>query len=146
MRLALVPVLVGVLLPASPLRPGAPEQAPNAFDDLVRRADEAREGGRLEEAEGLYREALKQRPRWSDGWWYLGTMAYERDRPLECIQAFRRLLALKPEAAPAWALRGLCAFQLKEYAAAHVRRAVSRDVTLPTFEKFVETTRGAALS
>ncbi len=100
---------------------------PASFDTLSRKADEAREAGRLEEAAALYREALKQRPRWADGWWYLGTMAYERDRPLECVQAFRRLLALKPGTAPAWALRGLCAFQLEEYAAArrHLERALA---------------------
>jgi hypothetical protein len=36
--------------------------------------------------------------------------------------------------------------QLDEYAAAHVRRAVSRDVTVPTFEEYVKSTRGAARS
>jgi len=36
--------------------------------------------------------------------------------------------------------------QLDEYAAAHVRRAVSRDVTVPTFQEYVDATRGGALS
>ena len=98
-----------------------------SFEDVVRQADEARLSGRLEEAEALYREALTRRPGWAEGWWYLGTMAYERDRPLECVQAFRRLLALRPQTAAAWALRGLCAFQLEEYAAArrHLERALA---------------------
>jgi hypothetical protein len=36
--------------------------------------------------------------------------------------------------------------QLDEYAAAHVRRAVSRDVSGPTFQEYVDATRGGALA
>jgi predicted Zn-dependent protease len=115
-RLVLPAILGGVLLAAFPrtLTP-VPAAAATPFDALVRQADEARLGGRLDEAQALYREALKQRPRWPEGWWYLGTLAYERDQPRQCASAFRSLLALTPEARPAWALRGLCAFQLGEY-------------------------------
>jgi predicted Zn-dependent protease len=130
--LRVLPALVGAAVLAGAGGAASPTFAGQAaatasFDDLVRRADGARLAGRLEEAEALYREALKQRPRWPDGWWYLGTMAYERDRPKECVQAFRRLLALRPQTAAGWALRGLCAFQLEEYAAArrHLERALT---------------------
>jgi tetratricopeptide (TPR) repeat protein len=129
-RLVLPAILGGLVFAAAPPIPAAPPQAPaatKAFDELARRADEARAGGRLDEAAALYREALAQLPRWPDGWWYLGTLAYESDQPGECVAAFRRLLALKPELRPAWALRGLCAFQLREYAAArqHLAKALA---------------------
>ena len=129
-RLALPAVLGGLAL-ASALAPRTSSAQPTAaapsFDELVRCADAARSGGRPDDAAALYREALKQRPRWPDGWWYLGTLAYDGDRPRECVSAFRSLLALKPELHAAWALRGLCAFQLGEYAAArgHLAKALA---------------------
>jgi protein O-GlcNAc transferase len=116
--LVLPAILGGLLLAGAPRMLSPPPAVATAFDELVRRADEARLGGRLEQAAALYQQALKQKPSWPDGWWYLGTMAYERDRPRECVSAFRSLLALKPELRGAWALRGLCAFQLGDYDAA----------------------------
>jgi tetratricopeptide (TPR) repeat protein len=86
-----------------------------AFDDLARRAGSAREAGRLEEASDLYRKALRQRPEWAEGLWFLGTIAYERDRHAECRDTFRRFLALAPRSGPAWALQGLCQFGAAEH-------------------------------
>ncbi len=125
-RLALPAILGGLVFAGAPpplLSSTQPAAATKPFEELVRQADEARSGGRLDDAASLYREALKQRPRWPDGWWYLGTMAYDRDRPRECAAAFRSLLAIKPELKAAWALRGLCAFQLGEYEAARLHLA-----------------------
>jgi len=125
-------VFVGLIVAFAP-RPVSPSPASAAaapakpFDELVREADAARLAGRLDEAAAVYKAALKQRPGWPDGWWYLGTMAYDRDRPRECVAAFKSLLALKPDVTAAWALRGLCAFQLGEYEAArgHLAKALS---------------------
>ena len=91
---------------------------------LVKEADAAREAGRLEEAERLYRQVLHQRPRWAPGWGHLGTMAYERDRFRECRVAFRRLVELEPASGPGWALGGLCEFGLQAYEAS--RRSLDR--------------------
>jgi tetratricopeptide (TPR) repeat protein len=129
-RLALPAILGGLAFAGavSPLPSSAqPAAATSPFAELVRRADAARSGGRLDDAAALYREALKQRPSWPDGWWYLGTLAYDGDRPRECVAAFRSLLALKPELRAAWALRGLCAFELGEYEAArgHLAKALA---------------------
>jgi tetratricopeptide (TPR) repeat protein len=128
--------LVGGLLLASAPRASSPAQPAAStavsFDKLARRANEAREAGRLEEATALCREALRLRPKWAEGWWYVGAMAYERDRFAECIDAFRRLVALQPQAAPAWALRGLCAFQTQQYAAA--RRHLEKALTVGPLE------------
>jgi tetratricopeptide (TPR) repeat protein len=102
-----------------------------AFDDLARRADEARVGGRLDEAAALYRQALAARPRWAEGLWALGTIAYEQDRFAACRDVFSRLAAVQPKMAAAWALRGLCEFRLGTYAPAHTHLGKAIELGLP---------------
>lgn len=97
------------------------------FDVLAERASTAREAGRIEEAIPLYLQALKLKPKWSEGWWYAGSMFYERDRYREGRDAFRNLAAADPKFGPAWTMLGLCEFQLNEYDAAlkHLRHGNS---------------------
>lgn len=109
----------------SPRRPAAKRPAPekprpsaetNAeFDQLVKRADEAREATQLLEALELYGKALQLRPNWAEGWWYAGTILYEKDRYPEARDAFRNLVTLEPKRAHAWGMLGLCEFQTREY-------------------------------
>lgn len=128
MALSLPLLLSGALA----LAPAGNAPALGPFDDLARRAAAARESGQLEEAARLYREAVRQRPGWAEGWWYLGTLAYQEDRHAECRDAFRKLVALQPKAGSAWALRGLCEFSLGEHAAA--RAHLERGLSLPPLE------------
>ena len=107
--------------------PSPTEQKPSAqltaeFNDLSKRADQAREADRLDEALTLYGQALKIRPSWIEGWWYVSTILYERDRYAEARDAFRTLLSILPQKgpdssllAPSTAMLGLCEFQTKEY-------------------------------
>jgi tetratricopeptide (TPR) repeat protein len=89
---------------------------PNAaFDELVKRADEAREASRLSEALELYVKALQMRSDWAEGWWYAGTILYDGDRYPDARDALRNLVALEPKRAEAWAMLGLCEFQTREY-------------------------------
>jgi tetratricopeptide (TPR) repeat protein len=100
-------------------------KAPNGFDDLAKRADQAREAERTAEAIELYQAALKIRPSWKEGWWYLGLVRYAADLYADALDAFRRQVALDPEAGgAAWALLGLCEFQTREYERAleHLQR------------------------
>jgi tetratricopeptide (TPR) repeat protein len=99
----------------------------DGFDDLSRRAEEARDSGRLAEAVDLYRRSLELRPLWLEGWWYLGTLCYDLDRYPEGRDAFRRLVSISADMGPAWALLGLCEFQTREYdrALASLQRARS---------------------
>ena len=90
-------------------------QDPAAFDQAVKLGDEARLANRLDEALDHYRKALKIRPRWADGWWYVGAIFYEQDRYPEARDAFRNVVALEPDRGPAWAMLGLCEFQTGEY-------------------------------
>jgi tetratricopeptide (TPR) repeat protein len=97
----------------------------NQFEQVAKRAAQARDQNNLEDAVRLYREALKLKPSWLEGWWDLGTILYDADRYDEARPAFHRLTNLKPEGAPAWAMLGLCEFELRAYEPAleHLRRA-----------------------
>jgi tetratricopeptide (TPR) repeat protein len=118
-------VLAAGTAPALPASPGS-----SSFDNLARRADAARVAGRLDEAETLYRQALALRPKWAEGLFYVGTMAYDRDRFAQCRDAFRQLSVVEPKMAPAWAFLGLCEFRLAAYAnaRAHLEHALSLGV------------------
>jgi predicted Zn-dependent protease len=88
------------------------------FDDLARRAAQARETNRLPEAIRMYRDATQLQPAWDEGWWYLATLLYETDQTTDARLAFERFLALKPEAGAGWVMRGLCDFRVGDHAAA----------------------------
>jgi tetratricopeptide (TPR) repeat protein len=96
-----------------------------SFDQLSKKATEARDANRTEDAIALYRQALKAKPSWSEGWWYLGTLLYDLERYAEARDAFQKLAGLKPDGGPTWALIGLCEFRLREYQQAllHLMRA-----------------------
>jgi len=114
-------LVAGMLLFAA----ATPHPAPS-FADVSRRAASAREGNRLPDAIRLYRQGVKLRPRWDEGWWYLATLLYDADRYREAREAFRRFLGLKPDAGPAWALRGLCEFRVADYEGAleHIEKGL----------------------
>ena len=97
----------------------------SSFDQLSKKAAEARDANRIDEAIALYRQALKSKPSWAEGWWYLGTLFYDLERHAEAREALQRLAALKPDGGPTWALIGLCEFRLREFQQAliHLMRA-----------------------
>ena len=102
-------------------RPKAQIESPDAeFERVVKLADEARLAEKFEEAVSLYGEALKIRPKWTDGWWYVGAIFYQKDLYPQARDAFQNLVALEPERGPAWAMLGLCLFQTGEYERAGV--------------------------
>ena len=96
------------------------------FEEAARRAAAARDHDAAE-AVRWYREAVRQRPAWDEGWWYIGALSYERGRDADAAKAFRRFVELKPDSGPAWALRGLSDFRLKDYDSAlrHLTRGLS---------------------
>jgi tetratricopeptide (TPR) repeat protein len=111
-----------VTLGQSSSRPkGAPPNAKTTsqqdteFDRAVKLADEARLAGRLDDAIESYNNAMRMRPRWPDGWWYLGAILYEKDLYAPARDAFSNLVALDPKRGPAWGMLGLCQFQTREY-------------------------------
>lgn len=94
--------------------PKRPAAAPRV-DETIRQADAAREAGELEEAVGLYQKALSARPRWIEGWWYLGTTLYELEDWPGARRAFERLLRLDNDNGAAVAFKGLCDFRMGDY-------------------------------
>ncbi|HEY8461483.1 MAG TPA: tetratricopeptide repeat protein, partial [Blastocatellia bacterium] len=98
-----------------PAAKGAKSNPSAAFDEIVRKADQANEAGRLDEALDLYGKALQMRPRWAEGWWRAGAILYDRDRYADARDAFRNLVALEPKRAHAWGMLGLCEYQTREY-------------------------------
>jgi tetratricopeptide (TPR) repeat protein len=82
------------------------------FDQLSAKADAARDANRLDEAVHLYRQALTVRPTWAEGWWWLGTIEYDRSQYADAARAFRKLVALAPKSGNALAMLGLSEFEL----------------------------------
>ncbi len=106
-------------------RPPRPLPSTAGFEKLAKQADAARQDNRTDEAVVLYQKALKLNPRWDEGWWYLGTLFYDSDRYSEGAAAFRNLAELDPEYGAAWAMLGLCEFEIHDYenALIHLQRA-----------------------
>jgi tetratricopeptide (TPR) repeat protein len=117
---ALLALVIDGALSGAVQSPGTPgRDTPTAgFETIRQRADAARTGGRLEEAIELYGHAVRLRPAWVEGHWYLGTTYYEIEQFAGCRDAFRRVVRLQPENGAAWAFKGLCEFRLKNYALA----------------------------
>ena len=85
------------------------------FDNAVKAGNEARLAHRLDESIESYKTAVRIRPTWPDGWWYLGAIYYQKDRYAEATDFFSKLVALEPGRGPAWAMLGLCQFKTGEY-------------------------------
>jgi tetratricopeptide (TPR) repeat protein len=93
--------------------PQTRSSAPN-FATLAKQAAEARDSDHLDEAARLYTQALALRPKWTEGWWSLGTLEYDHDHYAKAALAFQKLLALDPANGTAHAMLGLCQFELKK--------------------------------
>jgi tetratricopeptide (TPR) repeat protein len=96
---------------ASPPRPAGSR----AFDEVVKKAEEAKQSGRFEEAIQHYRQALKLKPAWLEGRFVLGTLLYDNDRFEEARGEFRTLAQVEPKNGLVLALKGLSEFQLRNY-------------------------------
>ena len=92
--------------------------ASSDFESLARQATSAREQGNAGEAIRYYQQALQIHPEWEEGWWYVGTLLYDRNQFTEALPAFTKVTELDPKLGPAWSFLGLCAFETKDYPAA----------------------------
>ncbi len=82
----------------------------------------------------LYRKALSLRPRWAEGWWYLGTLLYDRDKYADAATAFRRSATLNPKLGTTWVMLGLCEYKLgrNDDALKHIQRGRRLGVSADT--------------
>jgi tetratricopeptide (TPR) repeat protein len=110
-----------------------PQTKPTAenFDSVAQRAEAARDADRLDEAVSLYKKALTIRPKWAEGWWSLGTLEYDRNNYRSAANAFRQLLPLSPKDGTAYAMLGLCEFELglDDAALKHLETAKSLEIS-----------------
>ena len=67
------------------------------FETLKAMANAAREADEVPEAIRLYTELVGIRPNWTEGWWYLGTLYYEKDQYTDGARAFQRFVTLEPK-------------------------------------------------
>ena len=107
--------LTALLGPGAAADQKVPAAAPAAFDRISKAATEARTRNRVEDAIGLYRQAVKLRPSWAEGWWFLGELLYDQNKYPEARDSLRRLIDLDRTTGPGFALLGLCEFETKEY-------------------------------
>jgi tetratricopeptide (TPR) repeat protein len=92
----------------------APSQQ-KSFDEIAREADTARIADQMTEAIGLYREGVRLHPTWSEGWLWLGNLLYDQDRFPEAQSSFAHFVTLARKPGPAWALKGLCEFEMRGF-------------------------------
>lgn len=111
------------------------------FDKLAKQAAEAREAARLDDAIRFYNQALQINPQWIEGWWYLGSIFYDLDRYNEAGEALKILLSINQQNGPAWALLGLCEFQLRHYPQALADIQKGRDLGLGGNKAFIDVAR-----
>jgi tetratricopeptide (TPR) repeat protein len=122
-------VILSFMLPSRPLlasaAAGQSADGSDDFDTLAAQAETARESGKTNEAIVKYREGVKLRPNWEEGWWYLGTSLYDADQFGEAIPALRHLVEIDPNVGPGWAFLGLSEFETGDYAASftHLQNA-----------------------
>jgi predicted Zn-dependent protease len=125
-------LIICVLLAAAPAS-AQQKAAPTLqdFETLSARATAAREANRVDEALDLYRRAVAVRPGWDEGWWYLGTLLYDRDAYADAARAFREAARLQPKAGMIWAMLGLCEFKIEAYEDSHKHLRQGRQLGIP---------------
>lgn len=96
------------------------------FEELAAQAAAAREANKPTQAIDLYQQALKLKPEWKEGWWFLGTLSYDADRYKAGARAFAEFVKFEDQAAAGWAFLGLCEFENGDYphSLEHTRRAL----------------------
>jgi tetratricopeptide (TPR) repeat protein len=103
-------LIVFSLLPRTLYAQGPAER--NSFATLTAKAAAARDADRLDEAASLYKKALQLRPNWAEGWWSLGTIAYDQNSYAEAVRAFRKAAEFAPKNGNAYVMLGLSEFEL----------------------------------
>jgi tetratricopeptide (TPR) repeat protein len=121
----MIPLLISILLQAS-----QPAARPT-FEQLAARATAARKAGRDSDALRLYQDALRLKASWTDGWWNLGSIYYEREDFAKARDAFKKLVALDKKAMPAYILLGISEYKLHDYELALEHLDTAHSMGLP---------------
>lgn len=115
-RLALRSAVWLAVLAYSLMDPGpaatAQQQGAVSFSQLAAKAQKASEENRLDDASLLYARALAIKPKWAEGWWALATLEYDQDHYAKAAASFKKMIALQGKNGTAFAMLGLCEFEL----------------------------------
>jgi tetratricopeptide (TPR) repeat protein len=134
MALAAIPALARAQA-AVKAPPPPPKAAPSpSFDELAKKAAEAKEAGRYDDAIAQYRRALKLKPSWLEGRFFLATLLYDNDRYEEARDEFRRLVQAEPKNGLVLALKGLCEFRLRNHERSLKELQAARDLGIASPE------------
>ncbi len=106
--------------------------AQESFDSLSAKAAAARDANDLPRAINLYQQAVAAKPDWAEGWWFLGSLAYDSDQYPLGRDALTRFVKLQDKPA-GWSLLGLCEFETADYLLSleHIQRALQASDGLP---------------
>jgi len=85
---------------------------------IGREADDAIVAGDSGAAVALLEKGLKIDPEWKDGLWKAGLVLYQNDQFEPAKGYLKRLTQVEPTRGVAWALLGMCEFQLHQFWAA----------------------------
>lgn len=124
-KMVLKQILIALVTFAGPLAWAQHAPSPQKdFNRAAAQAEQARNANRIEEAIALYRQAVTLRPAWAEGWWYLGTLLYDRDAFADAATALNQAATLSPNVGTAWVMLGLCEFKLGRHrdALEHIQR------------------------
>lgn len=116
--------------------PPARKAAAPSFEAVAKKAEDAKQAGRYDEAMEHYRAALKLKADWLEGRFILGTLLYDNDRPEEARDEFRRLVQADPGNGLVLALKGMCEFRLKNYDRAIKELQDARALGIPSQEVY----------
>lgn len=86
-----------------------------SFEQIAQAAKRARDENRDDAAIDSYRQALKLKPEWDEGLWYLGTLLYEKENYFEACTVLRSFLARNAGDGFGWAMLGLSEYETHEY-------------------------------
>ena len=105
-------------------------QPAQTFDSVAAQAAQARDSENLDEAVRLYGQAVRLRPEWAEGWWYLGAIAYDRGHFRQAVDALDKVTTLAPRDPKAFAMLGLSEAKLNrnQPALTHLAQAVTLGV------------------
>jgi tetratricopeptide (TPR) repeat protein len=95
-----------------------------SFEEFSSRAAAAQAGGDRDQAIQNYQRALQLRPEWDDGRWNLAMLHYSAGHYPEAISELKSWVKRRQNFGTAWAVMGLCEFEMKDYknALIHLQR------------------------
>ena len=102
----------------------ASDAGSGGFAQLSSRAAAAQAAGDSDQAIQNYQWALQLRPEWDDGRWNLAMLQYSAGHYPDSISELKQWVDRHPDAGTAWAVMGLCEFEIKDYknALIHLQR------------------------